>query len=79
MGVIPDASTEPVAAPGDTTPARSRSRGPALVRLGVPLVVLLVLIAAPLFVAPFTEPRPPMTTTTRARIRMVSSSPGRAP
>ncbi len=54
MGVLPDSSTEPVAAPGETAAAGAGSRGPALLRRGVPLLVLLVLIAAPLFVAPFT-------------------------
>lgn len=52
MSVVPDSSLEP-AAPGTTTPRPSRGRGLAL--RGVPVVVLLlVLAAAPLFVAPFT-------------------------
>jgi branched-chain amino acid transport system permease protein len=54
MSVVPDASVEP-AAPGTGAAAPTPSRaGGRLVRL-VPLVVLLaLLVAAPLFVAPFT-------------------------
>ena len=55
MSVIPDSSVEP-AAPGTgaatpTTP----SRGSALLRRGLPVTVLVVVLAAlPLFIAPFT-------------------------
>lgn len=54
MTVVPDSSVEP-ATPGSGTPGRPPSRGAALTRRGLPLLVLLALLAAvPLFVAPFT-------------------------
>jgi branched-chain amino acid transport system permease protein len=55
MSVIPDSSVEP-AAPGTgaATPAAA-SRGSVLLRRGLPVLVLVVVLAAmPLFVAPFT-------------------------
>jgi branched-chain amino acid transport system permease protein len=55
MSVIPDSSVEP-AAPGTgaATPAPA-SRGSLLLRRGLPLLVVVVVLAAmPLFVAPFT-------------------------
>jgi branched-chain amino acid transport system permease protein len=55
MSVIPDASVEP-AAPGTGAPApQPASRRKLLLRRGLPLLVLVVVLAAmPLFVAPFT-------------------------
>jgi branched-chain amino acid transport system permease protein len=55
MSVIPDASVEP-AAPGTGAAAPAPpSRGSILLRRGLPLLVLVVVLASlPLFVAPFT-------------------------
>jgi len=55
MSVVPDSSVEPAApGTGTATPAPS-SRGSLLLRRGLPVLVLVVVLAAmPLFVAPFT-------------------------
>jgi branched-chain amino acid transport system permease protein len=55
MSVIPDSSVEP-AAPGTGAAGKATAfRGPALLRRGLPVIVLVALLAAmPLFVAPFT-------------------------
>ena len=55
MSVVPDSSVEPTATAPDPADSSPRSRGSVLLRRGVPALVLLVLLAAvPLFVAPFT-------------------------
>lgn len=55
MSVVPDSTVEPAAPGTGPTPAPTSSRGALLARRGVPvLVLLLVLAAVPLFVAPFT-------------------------
>jgi branched-chain amino acid transport system permease protein len=55
MSVIPDSSTESPGAATGPTASEPLSRRSALLRRGVPaLVVLVVLAAVPLFVAPFT-------------------------
>lgn len=54
MSVIPDSSVEP-AAPGTGVTTPPASRGSLLLRRGLPLLVLVVVLAAmPPFVAPFT-------------------------
>lgn len=54
MSVVPDSSVEPTATAPDPAETPPRSRGNALLTRGVPALVLLVVLAAvPLFVAPF--------------------------